>query len=55
VGDYFGEMALLNDEPRKADVVASGQLECFVLERAKVRDCISIISTWRNIRDFSLY
>ncbi|RQM24289.1 hypothetical protein B5M09_006562, partial [Aphanomyces astaci] len=35
VGDYFGEMALLNDEPRKANVVASGTLECFVLERAK--------------------
>ncbi|RHY87303.1 hypothetical protein DYB37_004957 [Aphanomyces astaci] len=36
VGDYFGEMALLNDEPRKANVVASGTLECFVLERAKL-------------------
>ncbi|OQS05517.1 cAMP-dependent protein kinase catalytic subunit [Thraustotheca clavata] len=35
VGDYFGEMALLNDEPRKANVIACGQLECFILERAK--------------------
>ncbi|CAK4090760.1 unnamed protein product [Aphanomyces euteiches] len=36
VGDYFGEMALLNDEPRKANVVAcGGTLECFVLERNK--------------------
>ncbi|EQC34487.1 AGC/PKA protein kinase, variant [Saprolegnia diclina VS20] len=35
VGDYFGEMALLNDEPRKANVTAGGLLECFVLERAK--------------------
>ncbi|OQR90836.1 cAMP-dependent protein kinase catalytic subunit [Achlya hypogyna] len=35
VGDYFGEMALLNDEPRKANVTASGILECFVLERTK--------------------
>ncbi|ETV90376.1 AGC/PKA protein kinase [Aphanomyces invadans] len=35
VGEFFGEMALLNDEPRKANVVASGSLECFVLERAK--------------------
>ncbi|KAF0699346.1 Aste57867_10062 [Aphanomyces stellatus] len=40
VGDYFGEMALLNDEPRKANVVASGTLECFVLERAKFNELL---------------
>jgi len=34
VGDYFGEGALLRDEPRGADVVAKGQVKAFVLDRA---------------------
>ena len=33
-GSYFGEMALLDDELRKASVVASSDCECFVLDRA---------------------
>ena len=34
-GQYFGELALLNDETRQATAVARGNVECFVLERKK--------------------
>lgn len=33
-GTYFGEMALMNNDVRKATVVASSKVECFVLNRA---------------------
>ena len=33
-GSYFGEMALLDDETRKASVIATSDCECFVLDRA---------------------
>lgn len=32
-GDYFGEMALLDDELRKASVVASSECKCFNVDR----------------------
>lgn len=32
-GTYFGEMALLDDEVRKASIIATSDCECFVLER----------------------
>lgn len=32
-GNYFGEMALLDDEVRKASVIATSPCECFVLDR----------------------
>ena len=34
-GDYFGERALIHNEPRGANVVASSELECLVLGRAE--------------------
>jgi serine/threonine protein kinase/CRP-like cAMP-binding protein len=34
MGTYFGEMALLDDDVRKASVVATTNCECFVLDRA---------------------
>ena len=33
-GDVFGEMALLCDEPRSADVFAEAEVECLKIERA---------------------
>jgi CRP-like cAMP-binding protein len=32
-GEYFGEMALVNDEARQASVSAKSKVECFMLER----------------------
>jgi CRP-like cAMP-binding protein len=34
VGDYFGEMALLDDAPRSADVVAEGEVLALTIDRA---------------------
>jgi CRP-like cAMP-binding protein len=33
VGDYFGEMALLDDAPRSADVVAEGEVLALTIDR----------------------
>lgn len=33
VGDYFGELALLKNEPRAANIVAKGPLSCVTLDR----------------------
>lgn len=33
VGDYFGEMAILSDQPRAASVIAKGKCKCLTLDR----------------------
>lgn len=33
-GTFFGEKALLDDEPRAANITAVGQVECFTIDRA---------------------
>jgi small-conductance mechanosensitive channel/CRP-like cAMP-binding protein len=33
-GDFFGEMSLMTGEPRRATVVAKGDAECYVVDRA---------------------
>jgi CRP-like cAMP-binding protein len=39
-GDFFGEMALMNNEPRAANVVAKGKVECFALQRKAFEDML---------------
>jgi CRP-like cAMP-binding protein len=34
IGDYFGEMALIDDAPRSADVVADGDVLALTIDRA---------------------
>lgn len=39
-GDHFGEMSLIDDEPRSADVVARGACELLVLDRTAFLRCL---------------
>jgi CRP/FNR family cyclic AMP-dependent transcriptional regulator len=45
-GDYFGEMALLSDAPRSADVVAVEKTKCLMITRWELR---SIISSYPDV------
>mmetsp|Transcript_1326 Transcript_1326/g.1689 ORF Transcript_1326/g.1689 Transcript_1326/m.1689 type:complete len:583 (+) Transcript_1326:87-1835(+) len=38
--EYFGEQSLLKKEPRSADVVALGEVACFVLERSDFEELL---------------
>lgn len=40
-GDFVGEMALIDDEPRSASVVAVEATDCFVLSRREFRQCLA--------------
>ena len=39
-GDFFGEMGLLTDQPRNADVIADGYCHLLVLHRKDFRDLL---------------
>jgi cGMP-dependent protein kinase len=43
--DYFGERALLTDEPRAASVVAATRVECLVLERSDFNALLGDLET----------
>jgi CRP-like cAMP-binding protein len=53
--DYFGERALLNDEPRAASVYAVGATKCLVIGRKGFEDVLgpleAIIDTDRRQRE----
>lgn len=46
VGDYFGEMALLSDAPRSADVLVTQKTKCLMITRWELR---SIISSYPDV------
>ena len=46
-GDFFGEMALVLDQPRQADVIALSYCQLLVLER---RDFQALVRSHRAIR-----
>ena len=50
-GDYFGERALLTDEPRAADVTAKGDVSVMVLNR---HDFVEILGPLRDILDANI-
>jgi CRP-like cAMP-binding protein len=47
-GDFVGEMALLTDRPRNADVVSAGYTNLLVLKR---RDFDSLLKAHPGLRD----
>jgi CPA1 family monovalent cation:H+ antiporter len=47
-GDFFGEMALLNDKPRNADVVSAGYTNMLVLKR---RDFDALLKAHEGLRE----
>mgnify|MGYP000931002174 CR=1 FL=1 len=47
-GDFFGEMALLNDKPRNADVVSAGYTNMLVLKR---RDFDALLKAHSGLRE----
>jgi CRP-like cAMP-binding protein len=40
-GDIFGELALLDGQPRSADAIASGPVELFVIRRSDFQDLLA--------------
>eukprot|EP00947_MAST-08B_sp_MAST-8B-sp1_P003267 g3267.t1 len=43
-GQYFGELALLNDTPRNSTIRAAGDVECFVISRDAFNGCLGSLS-----------
>ena len=57
MGDFFGEIALLMNEPRRASVVSEGPCECLYIDRETfsrtLGPCVNILK--RNIDKYSAY
>ena len=58
-GDYFGEMALMLDEPRHANVIAVGPCKCLSLDRSDFDELLGplqdVISAQMRIRILRRY
>ena len=47
-GDYFGEVALIKDQPRNATVLAKEPTSCFVLDKDEFRSIIDASATFED-------
>ena len=56
-GEYFGERALLKNEPRAANVIASTRLQVVQLDRGSFKRLLGPIDTilMRNMENYSKY
>ena len=56
-GDYFGERALLKNEPRAANIIASSTLQVVSLERKSFRRLLGPIDNilMRNMENYSKF
>lgn len=61
-GSYFGELALLHEEKRSANVIAVGELTCFVLDRnsfnkllGSLKDIMAQHSVIRTLKQVPLF
>jgi len=56
-GDYFGERALLKNEPRAANIIAKTRLQVVALERKSFRRLLGPIDTilMRNIENYQKF
>lgn len=48
-GDYFGEMALLDDDVRKASIIANNDCKCFFVDRATFNKLLGDGGSLQNI------
>jgi cAMP-dependent protein kinase regulator len=56
-GDYFGERALLKNEPRAANIIAESKLQVVLLDRKSFRRLLGPIDQilMRNMENYSKY
>ena len=56
-GDYFGELALLRNEPRAANIIAVSKLKCVSLERNSFKRLLGPLDNilMRNMEAYKNY